>query len=88
MQEDVVIRDSANNHSPSERVCAPVKPERDGNVLESRHQTAFVLSGPTEDIFRVMRVFNEILIDHPEIVLVYQRSSLGRLWIVEGKPDG
>jgi hypothetical protein len=81
-------RDSVNTTSPSEEVCAPAMPERDGNVLEPMLTIAFVLVGPTSDIYRLSKAFGEVLPEYPEVKVVYKKSSLGRLWIVDGKPDG
>jgi len=66
----------------------PARKECIGNVLEPMLSIGFVLIGPTSDIYRVSQTFGETLAEYPEVKVVYKKSSLGRLWIVEGKPDG
>jgi hypothetical protein len=56
-------------------------------MLEPMLSIGFVLIGPTSDIYAVSQAFGETLSDYPEVRVVYKKSSLGRLWIIDGKPD-
>lgn len=82
-----IARDSDNKTSPSEVVSTPAMPESDENVLEPKLSMGFIAVGPTSDIYRVSKAFAEALKQYPEVKVVYSRTSLGRLWIVDGKPD-
>jgi hypothetical protein len=87
MSKKVVITDTENKTSPSCDVSTPAWPECDRNVLEPMLSMAFVAIAPTSNIYRVSKAFSKVLEEYPEVKVLYSRTSLGRLWIVEGKPD-
>lgn len=80
-------RDTVETTSPSGVVSTPAMPECDGNVLEPRLWMSFVAVASTSDIYRVSKAFSEVLEEYPEVKVVFSRTSLSRLWIVDGKPD-
>ena len=80
-------RYSVNKPSTSEEVSTPAWPECDGNVLEPMLTMGFVAIGPTGDIYRVSKAFGEVLKEYPKVRVLYSRTSLGRLWIIDRKPD-
>ena len=88
MCKKVENTDTVKTTSPSGIVSSPAMPERDRNVLEPMLSMAFVAIAPTSDIYRVSKAFGEILREYPEVKVLYSKTSLGRLWVVEGKPDG
>ena len=75
------------NQSIQENADSGLK-ECERNVLEPILQMGFVAIGPTSDIYRVSKAFAEVLKEYPKVKVLYHRTSLGRLWIVDGKPDG
>ena len=87
-KKSIQTRDIVETNSPSEDVSTPAMPENDVNVLEPWLNMGFTAFGPTSDIYRVSKAFAEVLKQYPEVKILYTRTSLGRLWIVDGKPDG
>ena len=82
-------RDTVEPTSPTGvDVSTPAWPESDGNVLEPKLTMGFIAIGSTSDIFRLSKAFAEVLNEYPRVRVLYSRTSLGRLWVVDGKPDG
>ena len=54
--------------------------------LEPNMFLAFVLRGPSEDIGRMAKAFQEVMDAQSSVRAVYTRTSMGMLWIADEKP--
>ena len=55
------------------------------NAIEPALSIAFVLRGSTSSIYGVGKQLSGILKDYPDVSVIHSKSSVNKLWIVEGE---
>lgn len=58
------------------------------NAIEPALNIAFVLRGSTSSIYGVSKELTALLKRYSDVSVIHSKSSVSKLWIVEGKPDG